>query len=126
MNPSQVVTHDPDTPIFFRNFVDAMIRLFFMKYKFNLSLAAKNLEICINNHIKMMIEEKKVPKHILPDENVFEEKLELFRQERCDLENRLMLTRLQYLQTGKYLSFMHIYRLLKVYSSSNFRFKVMT
>lgn len=86
-NDSKV--HDPDTPFFFRHFVDALFRLFYLKTKQRLVQAIKELEGAVANHFIPMMAQTKQPKPIIHDETLVEEKVKEMHEQLNGLQNIL-------------------------------------
>ena len=78
--------HDPDRPILFRHFVEAILRIYYLKSKQNLNQALKSLESGIETHLEPILLGKKEAKPIVHDEQVLADRLSLFETERMAIE----------------------------------------
>lgn len=104
--------HDPTRPILFRHFVEAILRIYYLKCKQNLNQALKSLESGIGTHLEPILLGKKEAKPILHDEQIIAEKLHLFENERHAFEN-LLRTRPKDPNSSKFLSTIDICGMLQ-------------
>lgn len=110
--------HNPDTPFFFRNFVEALFRLFYLRCKFNLLQATKSFESAVSDHLLPMMQKRKQAKPIFLDESVFEEKLSIFQSELSQVEASLSSFRKMSKRPGNFLTLDDCLGLLRVIKSN--------
>ncbi len=108
------IVHNPRTPFFFRNFVEALFRLFYIRCKYNVLQAAKSFETAVNTHLVPMMHNKKVPKPIISDEAVFEDKLAHLASELDAFEQGLSQVRNVLKQPGEYLTLKDFFKFVDV------------
>lgn len=106
--------HDPDTPFFFRHFVDALFRLFYIRNKHLLIPAMKKMEASIEEHFKPMMTLKKLPKSIITDESLYAEKLLCLPDDINLIEEYLQTVRDRIKSKGRFLTLKDIYDILEV------------
>lgn len=106
--------HNPKTPFFFRNFVEALFRLFYIRCKYNLLQATKSLEAAVTNHLVPMMQNKKAPKPIISDEAVFEESLAQMASEIDTFEHGFTQVRKVLRRPGQYLTLADFFKFVEV------------
>lgn len=113
LNPNnQVNIHNESTPIFFRNFVEALFRLYYLRSKLNLQQAIRMFESSVANHLFPIMQGVKTAKPILHDEAFYENKLNSFSSEVEILTSNLARYRLSTRRPGQYLTLDCIVQLL--------------
>jgi hypothetical protein len=106
--------HDPDTPFFFRHFVDALFRLFYIRNKHLLIPAMKRLEASIEEHFKPMMTLRKLPKSIIHDESLYTEKISSVSVDVSYIQEYLKSVRCRIKSKDRFLTLKDIYDLLEV------------
>jgi hypothetical protein len=123
--------HDPDTPFFFRNFVEGLVRLFYLRSRKNLNTGMRKFEQAINEHIVRMMQGKKAPKGILPDEFILDERLKTYCGHQIrELNNKIGQLRSSLKPRGQFLTLDDLLKLLEVtfginYSSQTSKLKIL-
>lgn len=113
----EIDNHNHSTPFFFRHFVDALFRLFYIRCKFNLHQATKSFETAVADHLLPMMLKKKAPKPIFHDEAIFEEKLHLFTSEIESMQTVLRSLRKRSKEPAQFLTLDDLLNILKVMAS---------